>query len=139
MLRSRVSGFVDLDGLGMEFNISRALAFSSGLISLDLGTETMMISYVVNLSVDSVSISVTIAALDIAVSISVLSAVLFEFTVVTVDFVSVLVGDGLSIILMAITCTAISSIMTVSVLSQGSSGQGNKEKSLEHNGEGRYV
>lgn len=94
------SGISTMLGLGMELNISRALTFGSWLVGLDGGSVTVVVSNVVDLSVDSMGISVSVASLDIAVTVSVLLSGLLEVSGVVVssyDVESVLVGDGLGL------------------------------------------
>lgn len=88
---------MDLDGLSVEFYVSGILVVGSRFVGPDLGTESMGISNVVNLSGDTVSIDVSVASLNISVSVSGFLSGLLEFTVITSDVVVVLVWDGLSL------------------------------------------
>ena len=92
-----VDGFMDLDGLSVDFYISGVLVVGAWFVGPYLGTESMGISNVVNLPGDTVSINVSVASLDIAVSISGFLSGLLEFTMVTSDVVVVLVWDGLGL------------------------------------------
>ncbi|KFM65203.1 hypothetical protein X975_09632, partial [Stegodyphus mimosarum] len=109
----------------MQLNICRTLVLSSGLVCFDNSTESMMVGDVVNLSVISMTISVGITSLNIAVSIPMLLASLLEVTVMVApyDVVSIFVGNGvMSVILLSIIrmatissflCTAVTAAISV--------------------------
>lgn len=92
-----VDGFMDLGGLSVDFYVSGILVVGSRFVGPDLGTESMGIGNVVYLSGDSVGIDVSVASLNISVSVSGFLSGLLEFTVITSDVVVVLVWDGLSL------------------------------------------
>lgn len=83
--------------LSVDFNVSGVLVVGSGFVGLYGGPVTMSISDVVYLSVDTVGIGVSVASLNIAVSVTGFLSVLLEFTMVTSDVVGVLVGDWLGL------------------------------------------
>lgn len=106
-----IDGFVDLDGLSVDFYVSGVLVVGSGFVCLDLGAESMSISNVVDLSGDTMGIDVSVASLNVSVSISGFLSGLLEFTVITSNVVVVLVWDGslkkekLNSLINCITCT----------------------------------
>lgn len=71
----------------MEVDVSGALAFSSWFVCPNLGSEAMVVSYIVDNTVVSMGVLVRVAALDVAVSISSFLSGLFEVTgmMVTAD------------------------------------------------------
>lgn len=89
-----IDGFMDLDGLSVDFYVSGVLVVGSRFICLDLGTESMSISNVVDLSGDTMGIDVSVASLYVSVSVSGFLSGLLEFSVITSDVVVVLVWDG---------------------------------------------
>lgn len=92
--RGSIDGFMDLGGLSVDFYVSGVLVVGSRFICLDLGTESMGISNVVDLSGDTMGIDVSVASLYVSVSVSGFLSGLLEFSVITSDVVVVLVWDG---------------------------------------------
>lgn len=89
-----IDGFMDLGGLSVDFYVSGVLVVGSRFVCLDLGTESMGISNVVDLSGDTMGIDVSVASLYVSVSVSGFLSGLLEFSVITSDVVVVLVWDG---------------------------------------------
>lgn len=89
-----IDGFMDLGGLSVDFYVSGVLVVGSRFVCLDLGTESMGISNVVDLSGDTMGIDVSVASLYVSVSVSGFLSGLLEFSVITGDVVVVLVWDG---------------------------------------------
>lgn len=82
----------------MKFYISRALALSAWFIGSNLSSESMSVGDVIYVSLVTMGISVRVASLNIAVTVTVLLSSLFEVTGMMVssnDIEAILVGNGL--------------------------------------------
>lgn len=84
--------------LGVYLYVGGALATHSGFVGLDLGPETEFISYIVDVTEDTVGIGVTIAATDGAIVVGGFLAV-HDGAVFVSALVTEIVGLGLGFFL----------------------------------------
>ena len=87
-----------MGGCSLDLYISWVLVISSWLVGLDISPESVGIGYVVHLSVDTISIGVTVTSLYVSFAVADFFAVLSEFTIVTSDVVAKVVGSWNTVI-----------------------------------------
>ncbi|GBN10158.1 hypothetical protein AVEN_237101-1 [Araneus ventricosus] len=92
VMMSMMVGFMvmmSMMGIGMKLNMSWILISGTGFVGLDSGSESVMVSYIVDFPVDTSVVSETITSLNV-MAIPVFMSVLRS--VVIFDFITEFVG-----------------------------------------------